>query len=483
MPQTTNEGLELVIEIRPGQEDLSPLNLTKSLAVAGAPLSAAGVPRIRPTFLGATKAQLDELWERVVRADPTYKGPRLSRFFSLQFDGAPDAHHVAAIRHSILSLPSVARAYPARQPVSLATAVPPGPIQGYDPNLLLQVYLDRAPEASQPDGGVDARSAWLVPGGTGDGITLCDVEDGWTLDHEAIAAKEIRLDGENHSFRGHGAAVLGIVAGGGSIRCNTALPTTQSKQQQLLGVAPCARVVALSVRRMGREDRSLGDALARLAIDNPFNLVPGDVVLLEQQTNLNGGLAPVETEPHLFHALRQLIIDKQLVVIEAAGNSGLNLDDQAFEWRASGEHPFNRSHARFVDSGAILVAASSPLGRCDPQSNHGSRIDCFAQGFRLATCGDGAQSTATSIYINNFGDTSGATAILAGVAVAVQGMVRQSGAAPLTSRQMRALLSDPESSIPASDPTKHIGRMPDLKKIIAALEARGVQPSVMRTDD
>jgi len=49
-----------------------------------------------------------------------------------------------------------------------------------DPRSGRQGYLDPAP------GGIDARYAWRVPGGTGRGVTVVDLEQGFNLDHEDL---------------------------------------------------------------------------------------------------------------------------------------------------------------------------------------------------------------------------------------------------------------------------------------------------------
>src|SRR5262245_10442216 len=52
-----------------------------------------------------------------------------------------------------------------------------------------QTYLDAAPT------GIDARYAWTIPGGLGDGVKLIDVEYDWAIDHEDFAPAANRFWG------------------------------------------------------------------------------------------------------------------------------------------------------------------------------------------------------------------------------------------------------------------------------------------------
>jgi len=58
------------------------------------------------------------------------------------------------------------------------------------------------------------------------------------------------------------------------------------------------------------------------------------------------------------------------------------------------------------------------------RSNYGSRVDCYAwgEGVFTTTSDTNGQAPATNLYRDDFGNTSAATAIIAGVALSVQGM-------------------------------------------------------------
>nr|HMN69889.1 hypothetical protein [Bdellovibrionales bacterium] len=67
-----------------------------------------------------------------------------------------------------------------------------------------QFHLNPAPE------GVDARYGWTIPGGTGQGIRIIDVETGWFTHHLEFGAAF--YDNGKNGQRDHGTAVWGAVA-------------------------------------------------------------------------------------------------------------------------------------------------------------------------------------------------------------------------------------------------------------------------------
>jgi hypothetical protein len=106
-----------------------------------------------------------------------------------------------------------------------------------------------------------------------------------------------------------------------------------------------------------------------------------------------------------------------------------------------------------------------------PQTNYGTRIDCYAwaDGVWTTFCQatEDWGSPPTNNCYGNFNGTSSATAIIAGAALCVQGVVKARGGL-LTPGQMRALLSDPLTGTKSANPaTDGIGVMPDLGQVIA----------------
>jgi hypothetical protein len=76
-------------------------------------------------------------------------------------------------------------------------------------------------------------------------------------------------------------------------------------------------------------------------------------------------------------------------------------------------------------------------------------------------------------YTSSFSGTSSASAILAGVAASVQGIVKAAGKKPLTSQQFQQLFRDPQNGFPQADDSinnhaasQNIGLRPDIELII-----------------
>lgn len=312
-----------------------------------------------------------------------------------------------------------------------------------DPLSQFQGYLNAAPA------GIDARWAWSLTDGAG--IGFVDLERGWTLDHVDLAAAGIGIiSGLSQDYHGHGTAVLGEIVG-------------VDNDRGVVGIAPRARARVVS---QWRNASTYGTAAAILSAGQAMSA--GDVLLLEAQTRLNGlENLPVEVETAVFDAIR-FVVDQGIVVIEAGGNGGHDLDD----YKDAGDRKvFNRDSADFRDSGAIMVGAGSaahPHVRLD-FSNYGSRIDCYAWGGQIETTGDGYQGTSTTEYTASFGGTSGASPMVAGAAVLLQAWRRQAHGQVFDPGALRQMLAssahNTASANPASD---RIGVMPNLRAVLEA---------------
>lgn len=302
-----------------------------------------------------------------------------------------------------------------------------------------QGHLDPAPE------GIDVEFAWNFPGGTGAGVRLVDVEQGWAR-HDDLP--QVPVWGRNIDFFGHGTAVLGVVA-------------AIDNGVGVVGIAPEIGSLAGSSQWRGWFTFSTARAIYRALDRMKF----GDVLLLEAQTTclgFGGDLFPVEVEPGVQDAIL-LAISRGITVVEAAGNGGLSLDGF--------NHPiWKRSLDR--DSGAILVGAATaeaPHFRMD-DSNFGRRVDCYAWGEGVTTTGNGFLGRELDHFTDNFGGTSAASAIVAGAAVVVQGIAKANRGCPLSPAALRDLLKDRTINTPSNDPaTDLIGVMPDLRAIVRKL--------------
>ena len=307
-----------------------------------------------------------------------------------------------------------------------------------DPHFDNQGYLDPAPN------GIDAEFAWTIVGGDGVGLKVIDLERGWTLNHEDLNAHGATLlhGSIRDESRAHGTAVLGeICAVDNTIGC--------------IGITPeVASVHAVSYWGSTRPNAILA-AIANLAF--------GDVLLLEAQVSIqNWPMMPIEVLDAEFDTIR-LATALGIVVVEAAGNGGHDLDTYT---DVSGNAIFNRGAPGFRDSGAIIVGAASstaPHTRLN-FSNYGSRIDCYAWGENVDTCySDNAGST--TLYTGGFNGTSSASPIITGAVLAVQAIAEPSLGYRFSPGQIRYILSN--SGTPSNNPAvDRIGVMPNLQAIL-----------------
>jgi hypothetical protein len=299
--------------------------------------------------------------------------------------------------------------------------------------------------------GVDAIYAWDVGAGTGTGIRVADLENGWRLDHDELITANIRqLSVFGSSGVDHGTAVAGIVVG-----ADNGVGT--------IGIVPNVELGLFTPDRgPGRGTNTAG------AIDvAAANLGSGDVLLLEVARPFFPGNNPdilIEFDPAVQGAIRRATL-RGITVIEPAGNGGIALDVFPFVAHTRPGSP------TFVDSGAIVVGAAtlnlatSTWARTF--SSFGSRVDCFAAGDNIRA----PSSVATNTYQipPQFSGTSGASAIIAGVAASIQAMTRAATGAPLAPSDLRRLLRSAILGTLTDSPLgSGIGSMPDLRKITRA---------------
>ncbi|AUD79324.1 hypothetical protein CW740_08725 [Kangiella profundi] len=334
-----------------------------------------------------------------------------------------------------------------------------------DPYNGTQNYQDAAPD------GIDARWAWTQANGEGAGVGFVDLEQGWFLAHEDYAVKlPTLLYGDNRDGIGgyvgnHGTAVLGEVV-------------AEDNALGVVGIAPSCT----SVNVTSHYDDATSTALhvADAIIGALPSMDAGDVLLLEVQ---RGGAIATEVDDADFDAIR-LATATGVIVVEAAGNGSNNLDTYT---NGSGDNILNRTSPDFRESGAIIVGAASsavPHERLN-FSSFGTRVDCFAWGQNVTTCGYGALDDGggdnDKTYTNAFNGTSSASPIVAGAAVVLQGMYEANSGTRLSPLQMRALLSDPATNTPQGVVTPgNIGVMPDLRGIIE--NTLGIVPDVYVRD-
>jgi hypothetical protein len=216
---------------------------------------------------------------------------------------------------------------------------------------------------------------------------------------------------------------------------------------------------------------------------NPANAIllavtdgqPGDVILLELQNPVCGlsRFGPSEWVSSVFDTIKTAVANG-FVVVEAAGNGGVDLDQPACG------ATFDRS---MRDSGAIIVGAGGPPGNAQfpdreriSSSTYGSRVDMQGWGVGVMTTGYGFDYTNPDdptnpdfFYTFSFNATSAASAIAAGAAANLQGIALNHFGRPLRPLLLRQLLVS-TGSPQLGDTTEHIGPRPDLTAAIEAME-------------
>lgn len=149
-------------------------------------------------------------------------------------------------------------------------------------------------------------------------------------------------------------------------------------------------------------------------------------------------------------------------MIEPAGNCGTDLD---------GLNGLNPNSPDFRDSGAILVGAARAAMPHERllESNFGSRLNCYGWGDGIVSAGYGDRNPGTPSnnkrHTKVFGGTSGASAIIAGATLLVQGWYWNNQKTLLRPDQMRNILSTTGTTQGATL-GGYIGVMPDLRRII-----------------
>lgn len=325
---------------------------------------------------------------------------------------------------------------------------------GTNPNSGLSLHLQRSPL------GVDVLHAWQIAGGTGIDVKVADVEKGFWVEHIDLRAARIRVVAVSpkatEEDKSHGTSVAGLLVG-------------SDDQVSSVGVVPDAELLLISILRA-----STVYGWAAIIVRAAHEVGPGGVVLLEEGILLKpisklkepGLTAPLETN-FVVHQAIKYATALGVTVVEAAGNSGIDLDDPptAPDWLAH-SIAVDLSLPSWSDSGAIIVGGGDKIH--DPEgwqpyfmSVRGERVDCYAQATNVfaAIKADGA-----SAY-DYLSGTSWATAIVAGVVAAIQGMAKAHRGRPLAPRYIRDLLRDRRLGTPMWPGYGGMGSMPDLRRI------------------
>jgi hypothetical protein len=305
----------------------------------------------------------------------------------------------------------------------------------------------------------------------GQGTWFADVEQGWWPPHSEINGKydPDPLSGVNRDWIWSRAARAGVgdfAPFGWHGLTTLGLILAKPNGVGLTGIAP-ESFGFLSAEWEKLANSPYRENTAQAIKDAADMLDPGDVILIEGQQYFTqyGCNLPVEADPAIFAAI-QYATSQDITVIEPVGNnfpSGVDLD--AF----MAPHPLRLFDQ---DSGAILVAAgnnnvANPAFSSRVESNFGSNVHCFADGDMIWSLDPPSRSgnSPNSYYLVPKGGTSTAAAIIAGVALVLQGIQRaQNTPKVISAAAMRALLSNPGNGRVLT-PAGLYGVMPDLIKM------------------
>ena len=310
----------------------------------------------------------------------------------------------------------------------------------------------------------------------GTGVTVAHFDEGWDLDHPAFSWRSengscIEFLGNHPIKRGrfvHGNSVLGLHLG--------VNPGRDSGDPLL----PGARF--LLVQSVDTEE-STSKRLLAVAIERLKKTLPA-VLLIARDWSSRAPHLPYELKPGIAELLAEAV-SAGIVVVQSAGNAGINLGDLVSRSNDAIRDQFmvrddswimvndEVSPAFKTDSGTIVVGACTsgvPHTRWtagfprnpQPRSNFGSRVDCWAHGEHLSTASSSPEFT------HHFGGTSGAAAIIAAGVAIVQSieLARSGHSSALSAWKIRELFRAPALGAPVVDNGSTIGSVPNLRKII-----------------
>ncbi|MSP55996.1 MAG: hypothetical protein EXR69_10390 [Myxococcales bacterium] len=314
----------------------------------------------------------------------------------------------------------------------------------------LQTWLDA-------DFGIGASEAARFPGGDGAGRIVADIEYGWEMGHEDLAAAvdAFAWGWNSDEYRFHGTSVLAQLRG------------TQNGFG-VDGAIGAATVMVISPF----EDEATYDVAAAILAAKGL-LEAGDVLLIEQQAYVGGDYCPVEIDPGVYSAIER-VTRAGIVVIEPGGNGAQDLDDPIWEgW-------FDRTTQ---DSGAVMVGGgASPLAYWDTRSwmssgsSYGARVDVqgWYDSIVTATNGDydGAYADlwypdedTTRAYTASFNGTSGAAPMVAAVALVAQSVRIARTGSPWEPADLREVLVGTGLPQPIEQ-AERIGPLPNLRTLL-----------------
>ncbi|MEE9444014.1 MAG: FG-GAP-like repeat-containing protein [candidate division Zixibacteria bacterium] len=339
-------------------------------------------------------------------------------------------------------LPEIMCARPVPKPM------PPPTPPDYEPQ---QGYLNEAIYMA----GLGARHAWELPGGTGSGVTICDLEYSWNYNHADISKSLNSQINSNiadpYSDDDHGTAVVGELVSDSNGWGTTGMCYDADLYN-------CGTYYGLPTPNW-----NVPGALA-IAIDS---LSAGDIILIEQQWDYDniGGYIPIEwwtdyapmgQSYNPVYVAIETAVANGIHVVEAGGNGGVDTDTIAW----------------YGNSGGIIVGAGGAMVLAFNQrllfSSYGSRFNLQGWGEYVITTGYGDLYAAEGkdyYYTSMFDGTSSASPTVAGAMACCVGYWKALGwdpalLSPDSLRDILTVTGTPQNtSVPGN-----IGPRPDLRR-------------------
>lgn len=396
----------------------------------GATVDALG-PSARPMVPAATAARLGAAAGRSGR-----RTPDLTRWAVV-----PAANRAAAGR-----LAARLRALPAVRSAAVAPGAPPAPAQQCAAIGEVLPLADGTPpplDGRSPLAGYLGMTS-LPAGGDGAGVKVADVEYDWDPSHIELADRNLPqpyrpgfTPAKNIS---HGTAALSLIG-------------ARSDGIGITGLAPRAELIPVGPWVGSVYNPAFAIAAAADQLD------PGDVLLIEQQSQAKGPADTGEYGPSVSAAIAAASA-KGIVVVLPAGNGGFNLDNDA---RA--DTPFTDT-AILVGGGEVPVGAGTLAAR-HASSNYGSRIDVQGPAHAVVTATAapsyypylvGGDADGSRSYTACFNGTSSASAAVAGAIASMQGIARAQRGTPFTPAEVLARIRATGTPQPEGQP--NVGPLP-----------------------
>jgi hypothetical protein len=174
-------------------------------------------------MIGEAASTLSDVGEEAATELKAIPSQDLSLFY---YTHVP-AQHAGDTRKLIFADKAAAAAY-INPPANVLLLSVPRPALADTPAVTPN-FLDRQGYLNPAPAGIDAKLAWIIPGGTGTGVRITDCEWGWRFTHEDLLANQAGVvagasaseptietnppDDAAHRFIYHGTAVIGVISG------------------------------------------------------------------------------------------------------------------------------------------------------------------------------------------------------------------------------------------------------------------------------